>query len=174
MAPDEIVLARSGPVGGGYQRRGDVAHVDPVERPGDGDRHAALEHGQQDPAHAGRLGVDGAEHPGRVEDHRVETPVDDAAQLVFPGGLRPVVGRETRIRGPGPVLPDRPPDRTDVVGVQRAAVHQPTYPGGQRRFGHVADAVDIHPANGAVGITGNGDLGRQMDDELRFGEGAFE
>ena len=92
--------------------------------------------------------------------------LDDTAQLVFALRLRPVVGRKRRIGGPKPVFANRPAGSTDVIGVQRAAVHHPANAGLQRRFGHVANAIDVHPPHGTVGISGDGDLGCEMEHEF--------
>jgi hypothetical protein len=53
-------------------------------------------------------------------------------------------------------------------------VDKPANPGGQRGFSHDAYTVDIHPPDGSVGITGNGDLRRQMQDAIRFSKGILQ
>jgi hypothetical protein len=53
-------------------------------------------------------------------------------------------------------------------------VDEAPHSGAQRRFGHMADAVDVDPPDGAVGITGNRDSSRQMKDEIGSSKGVYE
>ena len=53
-------------------------------------------------------------------------------------------------------------------------MHQPADAGGQRCFGHMADAFDVDAPHGAVGIAGDGDPGGEVEYEFGPAQRGFE
>jgi len=139
--------------------RGDVAHVDDVERAVD--VHGDL--AQQEAAHqlvrgAAPAGVIRPEHERRVDDHHVEAPLGVAQRLL----LRLVLGVDVGVAEP----PAR--ERLGLVGgaapghgadcAHRRRVDDPMHPGAPRLLEHVAGPGDVdleHPL--AVAVAHRGD-----------------
>ena len=167
VAGQEVALAGAAALGGRDEGERDVAHVHPVERPVDEGRQATVAQGEEEPAHPRGLEVARADDPGRVHDDGIEATRHDAPQLRLTGGLRAVVRGQARPRAARGRLVHRASGRRrEVEGVHRAAVHEPSDAGATSRVGDVPHPRHVRRPDPAVRIAGDGDAGRQVEDDV--------